>query len=172
MSRLFPVWIFALSFVPSVDAAETPMSADLARFQGRWVAKAGAERKLDVTLDVVGTRIKVKIDTPLGLTLRARGELILDETKSPRALDWVKLTGPDGTKLPEVLAIHEFRSDSIQICNGGPNNARPTAFAAGDGPLADVLSFQRPATAVGDRADEGAGKSGIARKTKGRIESP
>jgi uncharacterized protein (TIGR03067 family) len=168
MSRYIPVWIFTLSLVPSVNAAETPMTGDLARFQGRWIAKAGAERKLNVTLDIAGTRIKVKIDTPQGLTIRARGELVLDETKSPRALDWVKFTGPDGAKLPEVLAIYEFRGDSIQICNGGPNNPRPSAFTAGDGPFADVLSFERPTTTVGKIVDATAGNAAIATTTKTR----
>lgn len=144
MSRfIFALLVVGSGFTP-VRAAENVPGGDLARFQGRWVAKAGAERKLNVTLDVEGCRIKVKVTTPQGVTLRARGELSLDETTSPRTLDWIKLTGPDGSVLPEILAIYEFHGDSFRLCNGGPNNARPKAFAAGEGPLADVLKFERP----------------------------
>ncbi len=136
--------LFAAFHTPS-PAADSATSGDLARFQGGWVARAGAERKVHVTLDVDGRRARVKIVTPQGLTLVASGEVKIDETASPRSLDWIKFSGADGTQFPEIQAIYEFRGESLRVCNGGPNNGRPTEFADGDGPLSGVVVFERPA---------------------------
>jgi uncharacterized protein (TIGR03067 family) len=146
MKRSIFALLLFLTVTPPVLATDPPPAGDLGRLQGHWAAKAGAERKVDVGLDVDGDRIKVKITTPQGLTLRARGKLRINEKTTPRSLDWVDLTGTDGAKLPEILAIYEFRGETLLVCNGSPNSGRPVTFVAGEGPLADVLSFTRPAS--------------------------
>jgi uncharacterized protein (TIGR03067 family) len=137
--------ILFVTFCNPAPAVDSAPAGDLARFQGGWAAKAGAEQKIRVSLDVEGRRARVKIVTPQGLTLVASGELKIDEAASPRSLDWVKFSGPDGTQFPEIQAIYEFRGESLRVCNGGPNNGRPTAFADGDGALSGVVVFERPA---------------------------
>ena len=137
---------FLLLFVAWTDAApalEPAPAGDLARFQGGWVAKAGPKGDIRVRLDVEGRRVKVKIGLPGGLSLAATGELSVDESASPRSLDWGKCRAPDGSELPEVLGIYEFRDGVLRVCNGGPNNDRPTDFADGDGPLASVVLFEK-----------------------------
>jgi hypothetical protein len=49
----------------------------------------------------------------------------------------------DDQEFPEILAIYELSGDELRICNGGPNNDRPTEFKAGDGCLADCLTFKK-----------------------------
>jgi uncharacterized protein (TIGR03067 family) len=136
---------FAVSlglFAPVVGD-EAKVEGDLARLQGRWVTRAGAKREVRVTLDVQGRNATVDIATPQGLKVRVRGEIRVDETTSPRALDWVRFTGLDDTELPDIPAIYEIKGGSFRVCNGGPNSARPSEFKPGEGVLADVHVFER-----------------------------
>jgi uncharacterized protein (TIGR03067 family) len=126
-------------------------SGDLARLQGCWEAKAGARRELKVGLEIEGRAVRVRIVTPQGLTIRARGELRLDETSEPRALDWVNFRVADQEAFPDVPAIYSLRGETLTICNGGPNGQRPGAFEPGDGVLADVVTFARAPGAQGGR---------------------
>ena len=121
-----------------------PGGGDEARLQGKWEARAGSDREYLVALDVVGDRVAVQITTPQGLKIRAKGEIRLDQTTSPRRLDWVKLMAGDLQALPEVQGVYKLEDDALIMCNGGFNGSRPTEFVAGDGPLAEVLTFRRP----------------------------
>ncbi len=124
-------------------AAEKAPSGDLAKLQGRWSAKAGPKRDIAVELEVAGCRAHVRIKTPQGGSITVKGEIKLDETVKPHALDWIKFNGYDDHELPEIAAIYELRGDVFKVCNGGPNNNRPTEFKPGEGLLADLLEFQR-----------------------------
>jgi len=136
--------LFLAATTAAVAADITP-SGDLARLQGRWMTQAGPRRDIPVVLEVEGNQIRVVITLPHGLPLRVRGELVLDETAAPRALTWTKFAGLDGQDLPDIPAIYELQDETFRLCNGGPNGARPTAFQPGDGVLADLLVFTRPA---------------------------
>jgi len=132
-------------------------AGDLSRLQGRWTARAGARRELDVVLDVEGKAIKVLIRTPQGLDIKVRGVVKLNEATSPRSLDWIELAGPNRQPLPQVAGIYRLDASSFTVCNGGFLGARPTEFKSGDGALADVIVFQKaeaaatsPAPASGD----------------------
>jgi uncharacterized protein (TIGR03067 family) len=140
--------LLALMQVPPAPAAEPApaVAGDLARLQGCWSGRAGARRELKVTLDVTGQVIQVRIVTPKGLTIRAQGELRIDETTTPRAVDWVKLRVAGQERFPDIPAIYELHGETLTICNGGPSGGRPSAFKPGDGVLADVLSFERADT--------------------------
>ncbi|MBX6315430.1 MAG: TIGR03067 domain-containing protein [Isosphaeraceae bacterium] len=116
---------------------------DLARLQGQWTASAGPKKDIPVVLTIEGASVTVQVTTPQGLKVRAAGEIRLDETTRPRALDWVHFTALDGQDMPEILGIYELDGDTLRVCNGGPNNNRPTEFKPGDGALADVLVFKR-----------------------------
>ena len=120
-----------------------PGGGDLARLQGCWSTTAGPRRDIGVALTVEGSEVKVRITLPRGGVLNAAGELRIDETTVPHALDWVHFRGLDGQDLPDIPAIYEFDGDTLRVCNGGPNNARPEEFKPGEGLLADVLTFRR-----------------------------
>ena len=119
-------------------------SGDLAKLQGTWQAQAGPGRVCPVTLEVSGCSVKVTVTPPIGPKIEASGELKLDESASPKALDWLRFTGEDGQDFPEVFAIYELvDADTLRVGNAGPSNPRPTEFVPGDGVLADVLTFRR-----------------------------
>ncbi len=129
----------------NVHAAEEAVSrdGDLNRLQGRWTAKAGARHEIHVVIEVRGRGICAAIKTPQGLDFQVQGELKLDETTSPRSLDWKKLIGPDQQPLPEIAAVYKIDGDTFTVCNGGFLGARPKEFKPGEGVLADVVVFHR-----------------------------
>ncbi|WP_165246053.1 hypothetical protein [Paludisphaera soli] len=140
-------------------ADEGGLGGDVARLQGKWECRAGTSREFQVSLDVDGKRVEVLIQTPQGLKLQARGEIRLDETTSPRKIDWIDFSAGDFQAFPEVQGVYKIEGDSFVICNGGFNGARPVDFIPGDGPLADVVTFRRNDSAkVADASPSGEAK--------------
>lgn len=120
-----------------------PVSGDLAKFQGKWETQAGTSRELRVTLEFTGKKAHVVIHSPQGLKIKARGEVRVDESSSPKRLDWVGFSAGDFQAIPEIQGVYKMEGDALILCNGGFNGARPVAFEPGDGPLADVITFRR-----------------------------
>jgi uncharacterized protein (TIGR03067 family) len=152
--------IYGASWAAAGEAR--PLSGDLARLQGKWEVRAGDAKAIQVNLEVSGSDVDVLIETPQGLSIRAKGRLKIDESTSPRKLDWVSFSCNDEQELPEIAGIYKVEDDAFTICNGGFNGARPTEFKPGDGPLADVLVFRRPAPdkATASRSSSRPGTSG------------
>jgi uncharacterized protein (TIGR03067 family) len=140
----------AISFNVTAPAAEPEraVAGDLARIQGCWTAKAGARRELKVMLQIEGRTVQVRIATPRGSTIRAQGELRLDELTTPRSLDWLNFRVAGQESFPDIPAIYALRGETLTICNGGPSGIRPSEFKAGDGVLADLLTFERATEAT------------------------
>jgi uncharacterized protein (TIGR03067 family) len=120
-----------------------PPGSDLGRLQGRWTAQAGPRHRIQVVLEFHGRQVDALITTPKGLNVRAQGEVRIDETTSPRSLDWVKFTGPDQQEFPTILGIYKLDHDAFTVCNGGLHGERPTEFKPGEGVFAEVVTFHR-----------------------------
>src|SRR5438128_197903 len=104
MKSPIAVVLVTASVTLTARAAEHALEGDLARLQGRWLTKAGPRRDIPVVLEIEGRGVKVGITTPQGWAFSVRGELRIDEHATPRALDWIKFTGPDGQDFPEIQA--------------------------------------------------------------------
>jgi uncharacterized protein (TIGR03067 family) len=134
----------SLAWTTALAGAEAiAPDSDLGRLQGRWTARAGAKHEVRVVLAVQGRRVDVSIATPQGIRFQVHGEVKVDETTSPRRLDWVKFTGADQQEFPEIPAIYKLDRDTFIVCNGGLEGPRPTDFKSGDGLLAEVVVFKR-----------------------------
>jgi uncharacterized protein (TIGR03067 family) len=131
---------------------KTSTDKDLTLLQGRWTARAGARREVKVLLDIKGRKATATIKTPHGAKLLLTGEVKLDETTSPRRLDWINFTGADQQEFPPLLGIYSLKGDRFTVCNGGLKGARPSAFKPGDGILADVVVFERERTVADGKA--------------------
>jgi uncharacterized protein (TIGR03067 family) len=131
-------WISALAGTEAI-----PADTDLGRLQGRWTARAGARREVRVVLIIQSRRVDATIITPQGVRFQVQGEVRLDETTSPRSLDWVNFSGADQQEFPQIPAIYKLDRDTFTLCNGGMNGTRPKEFKPGDGALADVVVFER-----------------------------
>jgi uncharacterized protein (TIGR03067 family) len=156
-------WFLAVSIaVGSLGWAAVVASAeaispesDLGRLQGRWIANAGAKHEVRVVLTIQGRRASALIATPQGIRFQVHGEVQVDETTSPRRLDWVKFTGADQQQFPEIPAIYKLDQGTFIVCNGGLNGARPSEFKSGDGLLAEVVVFRRESAAVTTKTKAG-----------------
>jgi uncharacterized protein (TIGR03067 family) len=145
--------IVTLAWLSALAGTETTKSdSDLGRLQGRWTARAGAKHEVRVVLEIKGKQVDASIRTPQGVRFQVRGELKLDETTSPRSLDWVRFSGADQQEYPDIPAIYKIDRDTFTVCNGGLGGRRPAEFTSGDGILAEVVVFERdrPATAKND----------------------
>ncbi len=146
MTMRVSVRLLMIATLPALLAAGPPdacPTGDLAKLQGRWTAKAGPKKDIPVTITVSGGDVVVDLKSPLGVAIHAEGRVKIDESTRPKSIDWVGFTLRDGQDMPEVLGLYELDGDSFKMVNGGPNNARPSAFKKGDGVLADVLVFTR-----------------------------
>ena len=131
--------------------------SDLGRLQGRWTARAGAKKEVRVVLSVRGRRVDASIATPQGIRFQVHGEVKVDETTSPRRLDWVKFTGADQQDFPEIPGIYKLDRDTFTVCNGGLNGTRPREFKPGDGLLAEVVVFKREPEPVASKTKSNSG---------------
>ncbi len=149
----FTVGIASVAWLSALAGPETTKSdTDLGRLQGRWIARAGAKREVRVVLQIQGKQVDASIRTPQGIRFQVRGELKIDETTSPRSLDWIKFSGADQQEFPDIPAIYKIDRDKFTVCNGGLGGRRPKEFAPGDGILAEVVVFEREQTAVAKKA--------------------
>jgi uncharacterized protein (TIGR03067 family) len=145
-------------------AETTSADNDLARLQGRWTARAGARREVRVVLEIKGSKATATIKTPHGARLLLTGEVKLDESTSPRRVDWSKFTGADQQDFPPLLGIYTLKGDRFTVCNGGLNRARPSEFKPGDGILAEVVVFEREQPAAVAKSQPTAKSSATAKK--------
>lgn len=125
-------------------AAPSTLNGDLAKLQGRWETKVGLRKATVVRLEFKGKTVAATISTPQGRKIQADGEVKIDESVQPKALDWVKFTTLDGEEVPEMHAIYRLEGKRLLIRSGGFNDERPTEFNPGEGVWAKVLVFERP----------------------------
>ena len=146
--------IVAAAVVSSLGLGAAPEPGDLGKLQGRWEASVGRRKEFAVTIEVKGHEVAATITPKIGPKLKANGELQLDETVTPRSLDWVKFSTLDGTEVPTLHAIYRLEGDRLIVRSGGFNDDRPKAFEkGGEGCWTEVLVFTRPSTPPKAEAD-------------------
>lgn len=139
----------ACSFVGILAGAangqDAASDADLKTLEGTWVAKAGPNNSITLTLKVNGRNIEFTLTTPGGAEPRTlKGELELDASKSPKQMDWVHMKHED-RELPDRKTIYAFEDDNATLrVDGGPADERPSDFAkVEDGKPTSTLVFKR-----------------------------
>jgi uncharacterized protein (TIGR03067 family) len=149
MSRLFVVFlaVAAGTFVSAADPAEKK-EGDLAKLAGTWKTMAGPNKDVPLTLKIEGKKATATFTTPEGDEVTMKGEVKLDETVTPKTIDFVNFKRPDGEDTQDTLGIYTFDGDELRVCNGGPGEGRPKEFKEGDGGPPNVLIFKREAAAA------------------------
>jgi uncharacterized protein (TIGR03067 family) len=135
--------LISLTLVVTVGGAAPALEGDMAKLQGCWTTKVGPKKEITIQLEIKGQTVSATVSA-LGLKVLAEGEVKIDESVSPKRVDWVKLSTPDGHEFPELLGIYEIADGKLKIRNGGLHDDRPTAFDAGDGYWGEVAVFERP----------------------------
>ena len=147
MRSLLAALLLAASSAPASRAEEPKPTGDLARIQGTWEAQLGPDAGRTIHLDVTGKTLRVWFKGADGQEHQAKGEIRLDESTRPRAMDWLKLTR-DGREGPDNPAIYRLDGDTLQIRFPGPDQQRPADFVPDDrgGPTSRSRTaiFQRP----------------------------
>jgi uncharacterized protein (TIGR03067 family) len=142
--RLRSLMILLVLIVPAMGA-DPETGSDLSKIQGQWEASVGKKHDFSVVLEVKGNDVSATIKPKRGPKLKASGELQLDPMTSPRSLDWVKFSTPDGIEVPKILSIYRLEGEKLIVRSGGFNDTRPTSFEAGrEGVWTDVMVFTRP----------------------------
>ena len=113
-------------------ADDKDAKGDLDQLQGQWKAMVGPNKDIPMTLFVKDKNVTFTVRNPEGEERTFKGEVKLDEKKSPKQVDWLKFTAPDGSEAEPNLGIYELKGDELRVCNGGPGNPRPTEFKAGE----------------------------------------
>src|SRR4051812_34250335 len=112
----------SLLLVAIGTGASPSADGDLARLQGRWEAKIGLRKNTVVKIEFKGHSVEATISTPQGRKIQAEGEVKIDETTRPKALDWIKFTTIDGDDVPEMHAIYRLEDGRLYIRSGGFND--------------------------------------------------
>lgn len=104
-----------------------PVEGDLAILQGTWTGAVGNGGATAI-LQVRGRSARFVLQNAEGRQLLATdGRVELDESATPKAMDWV----PDEDRGPRVLSIYEFDGEALRICIalGRGDVPRPDAFS-------------------------------------------
>jgi uncharacterized protein (TIGR03067 family) len=137
-------WLTVVAVLAASAMGASPEGSDLNKLQGRWEASVGKRREFSVTIEVKGNEVTATITPRRGPKVKANGELQLDEKSSPRSLDWVKFSTPDGIEVPRLLSIYRLEGDRLIVRSGGFNDVRPKAFeAGGEGIWTEVMVFTK-----------------------------
>lgn len=125
-------------------ADEPAAKDDLAKLQGEWKTMIGANKDRPVTFSIKDKAIAVKFTTGDGDTLNLKGEIKLNDSASPRTIDFVKFKN-NGEDMEDSLGLYKVDGDKLTVCVGAPGEPRPGDFKAGEGDEPPHLwTFTRP----------------------------
>jgi uncharacterized protein (TIGR03067 family) len=146
MRTLLPA-VLIVTCTCTVWADEEKPKGDLGKLQGTWKGTVGANNEIPITIKIEGMAITATFTNDEGKEMVLKGEVKVDEKATPKAVDFVKFTDPDGKDLPDNLGIYELKDDEWKVCSGGQDNPRPTEFKEGGegGPHLLVLKREKPA---------------------------
>jgi uncharacterized protein (TIGR03067 family) len=131
----------ALAIARADDPAPT---GDLAKLQGEWKTMIGPNKDRPVTFSIKGKAVAVKFTTGDGETLNLAGEIKVDESASPRTIDFVGFKH-DGEAMDDSRGLYKVEGDTFTLCVAGPGEPRPAEFKAGSGDEPPHLwTFTRP----------------------------
>lgn len=126
-------------------AEEKPIAGDLAKFQGNWTGKAGANEEIGINLTIQGNAVTARWDRGDGTEIVLKGQMRVNDLANPKTVDFFDFKRSDGEETRDNLGIYAFDGDTVKICTGGPGNERPTEMKAGEGgpPMLFVLTRKK-----------------------------
>ena len=124
-------------------ADDKPIKGDLAKFQGTWLASAGPNDEVVITMTVKVNAYTATWDSGDGTKVELKGELRVNQDATPRTIDFFNSQRNDGDDARDNLGIYSFDGEKIKVCVGGAGNERPTEFKKGDGGSPLLLIFAK-----------------------------
>jgi uncharacterized protein (TIGR03067 family) len=138
-----PLAVIGIVLVSALPSLAQEPTGDLKALQGAWTGMVGPNKDFPITLTFEKSSVTISLTTPEGEEVTIKGEIKLDESKTPRQLDWINFTLPDGTKPETNLAIYEIKGDEFKVCSGGPGQDRPTEFKDDPNGMPNLVVFTR-----------------------------
>jgi uncharacterized protein (TIGR03067 family) len=137
-------------------AAKAAPKGDLAKLQGKWSAKLGPEKNIDIVIVIDGKTCNAKATLPDRGEFEVKGEIALNETAKPnKTIDWKNFKGPDGNDIANNPGIYVIEDDNtVKVCNGGPGKERPTEFKGADEGEPTLFTLKREAAKPADKPAE------------------
>jgi uncharacterized protein (TIGR03067 family) len=120
---------------------------DLDKMQGSWVVKSflDSDPKGGIPPDILKDMVTVVKDDTLKVTVKDMPVLTLkfklDPSKSPKAVDFTHLDGPEKGKTE--LGIYKFDGEKLVMAVNDAGMARPTAFATKEGTKISVITLKK-----------------------------
>jgi uncharacterized protein (TIGR03067 family) len=119
------------------------IEGDLGNLQGDWKGMVGPQRNVPLTITFKDKAVSFKLVSPEGQEFVMEGAVKLDESANPKTIDWLDFKTPNGDDAPPNKGIYKFENDKWVVCNGGPNNPRPTEFKQGENGPPNIIEFER-----------------------------
>ena len=124
--------VFTRRKVEPKPREEAP-KGDVAALQGKWKALIGPNKDQSLVVTFKESKAEAKHTGENANEFEVKGEYTINESASPKTIDFVKLKGENGDEIGDNLGIYKIEGESLTICAGGPGGPRPTEFKAGDG---------------------------------------
>ena len=145
--RRIPILAAVLTILVAnpLRAGDDPVpEGDLARLQGQWKTTTVVGKPVTILMEIRNKAVTFTFKDDKGKQTELKGELAIDEKPTPKTVDWLQFTLPNGDNVDKNLGIYELNGDSLKVCNAGPRKPRPTEFEDGDnGAPPSLFLFER-----------------------------
>lgn len=131
-----------LALVPvlllAAEGAHKPTKEELKKLQGKWLLVSGEKEGEKVAQEhveksyIVWKGQRATVHTPHQTQEIILAEVVIDPSKNPKLIDWVRSTGP--WKGKKMEGIYEFLGkDEFRVCFAVPGKERPKEFSTKPG---------------------------------------
>jgi uncharacterized protein (TIGR03067 family) len=117
----------------SASSADDEVKGDLAKLQGKWEGMFGPQKALKALIEIKGKRIVISSTNAAGQERSIKGEIRINESKSPKEMDFLNRRNPQGREIPDGKGIYQVDDDTLKVCVSRPGEARPTEFKEAEG---------------------------------------
>lgn len=125
----------ALIVIGPARADDKP-KGDLAKLQGKWVARPVPGKDLSTNLLIEGSNCTATYTSSNGGGgVAMSGKIKVDETAKPhKTIDFTGFKQPNGEDMEPNRGIYQIQADgTVKLCTGGPGRDRPTEFKSAEG---------------------------------------
>jgi uncharacterized protein (TIGR03067 family) len=119
----------------SASSADDELKGDLAKLQGKWKGMFGPQKSVTTLVEIKGSRIVISSTNGTGQARSITGEIRINESKSPKEMDFLKRRNTQGREIPDGKGIYQVDDDTLKLCVTRPGDIRPREFKEAEGQI-------------------------------------